>query len=83
LGPGPWLLGISGVCFSVVRISNIANISSLGAIHKLSLQEKGGRWSKNSFFTNFHTIENVNYYLSGGIPSLAFLVPNDLTAADF
>ena len=32
----------------------------LGAVHKLRLQEEGGRWSKNRLFVNFYTIENVN-----------------------
>ena len=32
----------------------------LGAVHKLRLQEEGGRWSKNWLFVNFYTIENVN-----------------------
>ena len=32
----------------------------LGAVHKLRLQEEGGRWSKNLLFVNFYTIENVN-----------------------
>ena len=32
----------------------------LGAVHKLRLQEEGGRWSKNSTLVNFYTIKNVN-----------------------
>ena len=38
----------------------------LGGIHKLRLQEEGGRWSKNRFFVNFYTIENVNGEEKGG-----------------
>ena len=36
----------------------------LGGIHKLRLQEEGGRWSKILTFLNFYTIENVN---GGGV----------------
>ena len=32
----------------------------LGGVHKLRLQEEGGRWSKKSNFCKFYTIENVN-----------------------
>ena len=32
----------------------------LGGVHKLRLQEEGGRWSKHLLFVNFYTIENVN-----------------------
>ena len=31
-----------------------------GGVHKLRLQEEGGRWSKNRLFVNFYTMENVN-----------------------
>ena len=34
--------------------------TKLGAVHKLRLQEEGGRWSKNRIFVNIYTIENVN-----------------------
>ena len=33
---------------------------AIGVVHKLRLQEEGGRWSKNRLFVNFYTIENVN-----------------------
>ena len=34
---------------------------SLGAVHKLRLQEEGGRWSKkNRIFVNIYIIENLN-----------------------
>ena len=38
----------------------------LGAVHKLHLQEEGGRWSKHQLFVNFYTLANVNRGGVGG-----------------
>ena len=38
---------------------DLFRIFSVGAVHKLHLQEEGVRWSKNWLYVNFYTIEDV------------------------
>ena len=60
------ILGIENLGFGIRETTLCAVhifhfLFSLGAVHKLRLQEEGGRWSKkNRLFVNFYTIENVN-----------------------
>ena len=59
-GHGP--IGSNIYCFFIETVCrrSISRDLLLGAVHKLRLQEEGGRWSKNWLFVSFHTIENVN-----------------------
>ena len=43
-----------------MRLPEAEGSLQIGGVHKLRLQEEGGRWSKNRVFVNFYTVENVN-----------------------
>ena len=43
-----------------LKLTDLQLLLAIGAVHKLRLQQEGGRWSKELTFVNFHTIKIVN-----------------------
>ena len=54
------MIEIGGFYSPVLELTAKVVRFQLGGVHKLRLEEEGGRWSKKSTFCKLYTIENVN-----------------------